>query len=545
MKKQGSLFLFLILILAGMLPALGQTTVYTYTGNLVESGNSANGSYDMQFSLYDALSGGTQVGSTISKAGVNVSAGVFSVPLDFGAASFPGAARFLEVAVRHAGGNTYTTLSPRSQITTAPYSIRALTVTGPVTGSDPMATLSVSNAIPGITNPSPINLPPAALRAEATSTSDSNTGLIGIADGTTGIGVIGISNGIAPVGGGANAAGVIGIASATSGKSFGVSGQVGSPDGIAVHADGSNSAKLFVGSNDQTGDVFTVTNLGTVFGRAFYNQDQSFGANQNGAFRAKSINIGPPAGNADTFVVQADGTVNSGSLFATGNLGATGTVSGLDMSLTGTATVFQLNSQGVSVTGPISATGNTQTGSLSVTNNSSFGGPITASGNIQAATLSVQGTSTFHDIVTNFNAQVHDLNIVTLQGGGSLSICMNGTAVAQCSSSLRYKTNVGSFNAGLGLVRQLRPISFDWKQSGMHDLGLGAEDVAKVEPLLVTYNKDGQVEGVKYDRIAVVLVNAVKEQQAQIEKQQAIITKEATLIEQLEQRLEKLENRRH
>lgn len=522
MKKRGKLFLFLILILAGILPALGQTTVYTYTGNLVESGNPANGSYDMQFSLYDALSGGTQVGSTISKAGVNVSAGVFSVPLDFGAASFPGAARFLEVAVRHAGGNTYTTLSPRSQITTAPYSIRALTVTGPVTGSDPTATLSVSNAIPGITNPSPINLPPAALRAEATSTSDSNSGLIGVADGTTGIGVIGISNGIAPVGGGANAAGVIGIASATSGKSFGVSGQVGSPDGIGVHADGANGAKLFVGSNDQTGDVFTVTNLGSVFGRAFYNQDQSFAANQNGAFRAKSINIGPPTGTADTFVVQADGTVNSGSLFATGNLGATGSVNAAGMSLSGTGTVVQLNAQGINVTGPISATGNTQTGSLSVTN-----------------------STTLHDLTTSSTAQVHDLNILSLPGGGSITLCINGIVVSTCSSSLGYKTNVGSFGSGLGLIRQLKPITFDWKNGGMHDLGLGAEDVAKVEPLLVTYNKDGQVEGVKYDRIAVVLVNAVKEQQAQIEKQQAIINKEATLIEQLEQRLEKLENKRH
>ena len=53
----------------------------------------------------------------------------------------------------------------------------------------------------------------------------------------------------------------------------------------------------------------------------------------------------------------------------------------------------------------------------------------------------------------------------------------------------------------------------------MHDLGLAAEDVEKVEPLLVTYNKDGQVEGVKYDRIGVVLINDIKEQQVQLEAQ--------------------------
>jgi hypothetical protein len=51
----------------------------------------------------------------------------------------------------------------------------------------------------------------------------------------------------------------------------------------------------------------------------------------------------------------------------------------------------------------------------------------------------------------------------------------------------------------------------------MKDVGFGAEDIAAVEPLLVTYNEKGEIEGVKYDRIVTVLVNAVKEQQAQID----------------------------
>ena len=104
---------------------------------------------------------------------------------------------------------------------------------------------------------------------------------------------------------------------------------------------------------------------------------------------------------------------------------------------------------------------------------------------------------------------------------GAVPICRNvGDFVSTCgSSSLRYKTNIGNFNPGLDIVKRLRPITFDWKEGGMHDFGLGAEDVAAVEPLLATYNKDGQIEGVKYDRIGVVLLNAVKEQQATIEEQ--------------------------
>jgi regulator of replication initiation timing len=37
--------------------------------------------------------------------------------------------------------------------------------------------------------------------------------------------------------------------------------------------------------------------------------------------------------------------------------------------------------------------------------------------------------------------------------------------------------------------------------------------------LLATFNSKGEIQGVKYDRIGVVLVNAVKEQQTQIESQ--------------------------
>jgi hypothetical protein len=49
--------------------------------------------------------------------------------------------------------------------------------------------------------------------------------------------------------------------------------------------------------------------------------------------------------------------------------------------------------------------------------------------------------------------------------------------------------NIGpSFSRGLDIVRRLRPITFDWKDGGMRDVGLGAEEVNEVEPLLTTRN---------------------------------------------------------
>ncbi len=114
--------------------------------------------------------------------------------------------------------------------------------------------------------------------------------------------------------------------------------------------------------------------------------------------------------------------------------------------------------------------------------------------------------------------------ISRLAGQGIQTLCRNpANQISTCSSSLRYKTNIAPFSSGLNLVNRLRPITFDWKEGGMKDLGLGAEDVAAVEPLLVTYNEKGEVEGVKYDRLGVVLLNAVKEQQIQIERQKETI----------------------
>jgi hypothetical protein len=103
------------------------TTAFTYQGRLTNNGAAANGNYDFQFTLWDALTGGTQQPApplTVSKPAVSVANGVFTVQLDFGGeAAFPGEDRYLEIQVRPTGETVYTTLTPRQPITPNPYSI--------------------------------------------------------------------------------------------------------------------------------------------------------------------------------------------------------------------------------------------------------------------------------------------------------------------------------------------------------------------------------------------------------------------------------------
>ena len=131
----------------------------------------------------------------------------------------------------------------------------------------------------------------------------------------------------------------------------------------------------------------------------------------------------------------------------------------------------------------------------------------------------------------------------SLGGAGGTALCLNSSSfISFCSSSRRYKENVADFSSGMNLINRLRPVTFDWKESKLHDLGLVAEEVAEVEPLLTFKNDKGEIEGVKYDRVGVVLLNAVKEQQAQIEAMQKENLELKARLASLEQLMQQLNN---
>ena len=119
--------LILVCALLCTLAARAQTTEFTYQGRLTDNGAPATGLYDVQFTVFDALTGGNAVGEPQIGVAVPVTNGVFSVTLDFGAGVFTGANRFLELAVRtNTSPNPHATLSPRQPVTSTPYAIQAL-----------------------------------------------------------------------------------------------------------------------------------------------------------------------------------------------------------------------------------------------------------------------------------------------------------------------------------------------------------------------------------------------------------------------------------
>ena len=114
--------------------SFAQGTGFTYQGRLNTNGAPATGSYDLQFSLWNAASGPSQLGGTLTIAATAVSNGLFTVTLDFGAGVFTGDPRWLEIGVATHGG-TFAAISPRQALLPTPYAIHASTAAAVVAGS--------------------------------------------------------------------------------------------------------------------------------------------------------------------------------------------------------------------------------------------------------------------------------------------------------------------------------------------------------------------------------------------------------------------------
>jgi N-acetylneuraminic acid mutarotase len=120
------LFLVLSLLSAALILAAPVGTALSYQGRLNESGQPANGIYDLRFAIYDAAVGGNQMGGLLTNSPVAVSNGFFAVTLDFGEGVFSGEEVWLEIGARSSGtSEDFVTLAPRQQFRPVPYALYA------------------------------------------------------------------------------------------------------------------------------------------------------------------------------------------------------------------------------------------------------------------------------------------------------------------------------------------------------------------------------------------------------------------------------------
>jgi len=286
-------------------PQAAPGTAFTYQGRLTSGGAPVNGNCDAQFSLFDAASAGTQIGST-QTATISVTNGLFTVALDLGDGAFNGEARWLEIAVRcPAGSGSYTTLSPRQALTPAPYALALRP--GALVQAD------YASSTGGIFN------------ARNTNTAGVNFGVWGQSNGAQGTGVYGLHSA-----GAGTAPGVYGQTNSTASEAVGVLGVVVST------SPGSYSAAVRGINNGTSGAGIGVWGSQAGSGWGVYGQATGGGIGVHGqAFGSGGIGVYGTAPDSGGIGVYGRGTSSGsgyagyfyGNVYVFGNFAATGTKS--------------------------------------------------------------------------------------------------------------------------------------------------------------------------------------------------------------------------
>ena len=118
----------------------------------------------------------------------------------------------------------------------------------------------------------------------------------------------------------------------------------------------------------------------------------------------------------------------------------------------------------------------------------------------------------------------------TSVGATSGEIRAGNEITAYYSSDERLKENITTIEDALEKVNSIRGVEFDWKADHIksrggedgyfvrkHDVGILAQDVKKVCPEVVAEKEDGTL-GVKYEKLIGLLVQAINELSAKVNK---------------------------
>jgi hypothetical protein len=115
-----------------------------------------------------------------------------------------------------------------------------------------------------------------------------------------------------------------------------------------------------------------------------------------------------------------------------------------------------------------------------------------------------------------------NLDAVISRGGTTSNVpTFNGGVFASAyfyTSDKSLKENIKPLTGSLDKITALEGVSFNWKESGKKSLGLIAQDVEKVFPELVSTNASTSLKSVEYGNLVAPLIEAVKEQQKQIDE---------------------------
>ena len=131
----------------------------------------------------------------------------------------------------------------------------------------------------------------------------------------------------------------------------------------------------------------------------------------------------------------------------------------------------------------------------------------------------------FHDIALMHGAEYHilcqDGGAVTLYYNNSSKLATNNAGITvtgdvNSTSDINLKKDIEVITSAVEMISQLRGVKFTWKENDEKSVGVIAQDVEKVLPELIK-GEEGD-KSVNYSGLIGLLIEAVKEQQKQIDE---------------------------
>ncbi len=125
----------------------------------------------------------------------------------------------------------------------------------------------------------------------------------------------------------------------------------------------------------------------------------------------------------------------------------------------------------------------------------------------------------------------------TVGAGGSTCYVDNDGKLGVFLSARRFKTDIADMGAASEALLALRPVTFHYKpeldKTGIPQFGLVAEEVAKVNPDLVTHDAKGDISTVRYEAVNAMLLNEFLKEHRKVEQQDRAMHEQEASISQL------------
>ena len=119
--------------------------------------------------------------------------------------------------------------------------------------------------------------------------------------------------------------------------------------------------------------------------------------------------------------------------------------------------------------------------------------------------------------------------------GNAVCVDDEGTLGECTPSSERFKHDIESMDKASEVILALRPVTFHYNsQFHSHnavEFGLVAEEVAKIDPGLVKYNKKGEIYGIRYDAVNAMLLNEFLKEHQTVEQLKSVIAQQTKQME--------------